>query len=150
MCSTHIHSFHLLRVSVPYLKSNYFIFFYIPNTHQMSCIVFDYDKLQQSSCLRLVIFLCFGLIFRNPSGLIAVGFRSPVCEVTPDWGVGAVWGRFLLSLLGCDDAPFCEGLKEEGNRSTSPLFWNCACPAHSLLAWCIPHKPVFWNKLPRN
>lgn len=31
----------------------------------MSCIVFDYDKLQQSSRLRLVICLCFGLIFRN-------------------------------------------------------------------------------------
>lgn len=69
---------------------------------------------------------------------------------TPDWGVGAEWGVSLPSQSGCDDAPFCEGLKEEGNRSISPLFWNCPCPARSLLAWCIPHKPGFWNKLPRN
>ena len=76
-----------------------------------------------SHYLRLAVFLCFGLIFQNPSGLIA-GNSDPLyagCwRLTADWGVEAAWS-LSLTAHRLWRRPFCEALKSVGNDTVVAL-----------------------------
>ena len=90
--------------------------------------------------LSETIFLCFGLIFQNPSGLIAVD-SDHLCagrwRLTPVW-VEAVWGHSPPSQTWCHDALLVKASKRWGD----PSFWICLSLIHnlSLTNW-EPHPP---------
>ena len=74
-------------------------------------------------CLRLAIFLCFGLIFQNPSWLTIAGDWDHLCPGETDYWLRSEssLGHFPPSQSRCDDILFNKGLREMGNGTPVAL-----------------------------